>query len=788
LPDISHWNTNNVKNMKSIFSFASSLEKLPDISNWNTQNVEDMSDMFYGCSSLKEIPDISNWDTRKVTDISNIFSKCSQLKSLPDISKWNTNKVTDMSYIFYGCTSLRSLCPISEWNTSNVKDMSYMFYNCSSLEMLPYISQWDTSNVENMSYMFYGCSSLKEIDENISKWDTYKVKDITMMFTNCNSLQKVPDISNWIICNGNKVNFMNNENSEYEVKGSIENDNLKFIPQIIMKFNKVNEIKNNTISELRKELTHIIGSENFSIIDIKRGSLTVVIALQFLILNHLKNKKTFADIDKVFNDNLNKDVKILSDKLKKTEFISFGKDITTPDFVDESIMDLSKEENKKEIASKILRMSTKKTNNEINNDDDVNILQLANQIKIKNIENFIEKLSLDADEQQNNHQTFINRLEKYNKFFDEEVDKALEKSIFEYKVIHILVVYKEDSLYNKEKDKCYNDGNMVKKILFHGTNVDAVTGILSNQFRDASTHIIGIGSYFTNSLDYACFYARETKQYSSIPKVGESFSVVGSEIYYDQTKLDFVYDCIKRDIEVEKNGVRCAYADYDTRIMKKMRLDGFKQFKATEFLITDKSQILPLYGITLERVEYLIIWRDFNFDPSNPNCFNPEDFLKMQEFHRKIKAFTSRDVSAKIYQMLNDEDALALLKRKKYNKVIIITNGYNNGQNFILESRKIIGANSIAAVSSYNVSAHIDWVKNMENVLLLNGQAFHEKFFDCVKRNDSNLYEELRNEIIQHYQEEIPGFYLNAHTNNLFNFPNFKESGNFSELNFDIEI
>ena len=326
---------------------------------------------------------------------------------------------------------------------------------------------------------------------------------------------------------------------------------------------------------------------------------------------------------------------------------------------------------------------------------------------------------------------------------------------------------------------------MVNKILFHGTNVDAVTGILSSQFRDAKKHILGIGSYFTDSLDYACFYARETKQYSSIPLVGESFSVVGSEIYYDQYKIDKVYDGNKRDIEVEKNGVRCAYADYGTYIMTKMRLDGYKQFKATEFLITDKSQILPLYGITLRRVEYLIIWRDFNFDPSNINNFAQEDFLKMQKFHREIKAFALRDVNAKLYQMTNDENALDLLKRKKYNKVIIITNGYNDGKNFILKSRKIIGANTIAAVLSYNIANHIEWVQNMENVLLLNGQIFHEKFFDCVKRNDARLYEELRKEIIQHYQAEIPGFNLNKSTDNLFNFPNFKKSGDFSELFFD---
>jgi surface protein len=314
-----------------------------------------------------------------------------------------------MSGIFHECTLLKTISPISEWKTNNVTNMSYMFYNCSSLEMLPYISKWDTSNVENMSYMFYGCSSLKKIDEDISNWNTDRVKDIRMIFTNCNSLEKIPDISSWRICKENKVKYKNNDNNEYEVKGSMANDNLKFIPQIIMKFNEVNQIKENTVPELRKEIRNIIGVDNFSIIDIKRGSLTVVIALQFLILKHLKNKNFLEDITKDVNDKICEDVKTLSLKLKNSEFISLGQSMVKPDFVDENIMDLSKEENKKEIARKILRVGTKNSTNEINNDgnDNDNILQLANQIKIKDLENFIGKLSIDADEQQNNHHIFI---------------------------------------------------------------------------------------------------------------------------------------------------------------------------------------------------------------------------------------------------------------------------------------------------------------------------------------------------------------------------------------------
>ena len=44
--------------MSCIFFQCSSLESLPDISKWDTRNVKDMSDMFYGSCSLESLPDI----------------------------------------------------------------------------------------------------------------------------------------------------------------------------------------------------------------------------------------------------------------------------------------------------------------------------------------------------------------------------------------------------------------------------------------------------------------------------------------------------------------------------------------------------------------------------------------------------------------------------------------------------------------------------------------------------------------------------------------------------------
>ena len=65
-----------------------------------------MQSMFYNCSSLISLPDISKWNTNNVKNMSWMFYGCSSLSSLPDISKWNTNNVKDMHEMFKNCFSL----------------------------------------------------------------------------------------------------------------------------------------------------------------------------------------------------------------------------------------------------------------------------------------------------------------------------------------------------------------------------------------------------------------------------------------------------------------------------------------------------------------------------------------------------------------------------------------------------------------------------------------------------------------------------------------------------------
>ena len=91
----------------------------------------------------------------------------------------------------------------------------------------------------------------------------------------------------------------------------------------------------------------------------------------------------------------------------------------------------------------------------------------------------------------------------------------------------------------------------------------------------------------------------------------------------------------------------------------------------------------------------------------------------MIEFNKEMKAYAYREINTKIYYCSSTEEALKLIDRKKYNKIILITNAGNNGEQFLKEARRIIGGNTIALVSCYLYSNHIDWVKKLPNTFVI---------------------------------------------------------------------
>ena len=60
--------------------------------------------MFSKCSGLKNLK-LNNFNTEKVTNMKYMFSFCSSLEKLKFGENFNTEKVTDMEYMFYKCNS-----------------------------------------------------------------------------------------------------------------------------------------------------------------------------------------------------------------------------------------------------------------------------------------------------------------------------------------------------------------------------------------------------------------------------------------------------------------------------------------------------------------------------------------------------------------------------------------------------------------------------------------------------------------------------------------------------------
>jgi len=761
-----------------MFSDCSSLLNIIGISYWNTSTITKMNNIFSGCCNLLNLPDISNWDVSNVIDMSNMFSNCSLIKNIPNISNWNTKNVINMSNMFYNCSSLITLPDLSKWNTSKVKDMSCMFSKCKSLNNLPNISKWNISEVFSMNRMFSECLDLSEIPD-ITTWDFKNVKDYGNMFQGCNKIVNLTQLH---------LNV-------------IRNEDLKFFPQITLRFNDINNITEKMIFNLKQEIKNLIKEDNFSIIEIKKGSLTIILLLKciiFKILQKFENKIDFLEFCKNFFKNVKEEIQELFQILKNNIFFTLGS--VKPNFADANIIDISNENNKGMLIKKISEISNIKNKKENDNisistdlsienelktnnldyNDNINIIELSKYINKKDLWNMYNKLSYDSNEQESNQRLLIHKLDEFNTHFDIEVENALYKSTFEYKIIHVFSVDKEINNYKSEKNRC---PNIEQKILFHGTKIKCNISILSTQFNDASNHKIGIGVYLTDMPDYAWRYSNEDKKREiEIPKVGDTFSLVVSEIYYDRLKLETVYDNNKVNMIVPDFGIRCSYSNYRGNTLSKSSLVNNNRFIGNEFLITNKNQILPLYSITMKRIEYLVVWRDYNFNSYNPNKYSNKTFAKIQEFHNEIKRKITRELDSKIYYVKTTEEALKLIEIKKYNKIIIITNGNNNAKEFINKARMIIGSPVIAAISAYDIKRHISMVKEIENAILLNGIEYHEKFLKCLIYNDKNGLIDLRKEIINNYSKTIENFDFQEFNDKFMNYPNFKNNGDFGLL------
>ena len=397
------------------------------------------------------------------------------------------------------------------------------------------------------------------------------------------------------------------------------------------------------------------------------------------------------------------------------------------------------------------------------------IFENPNNIK-QNIRDVLEKRDL------NEMLDIKNRLSKYNeyiKLFNKEFEKSKRESYLEFSVISLVVIEREDfERFETEREKC---PNRVERILYHGTSVEPISGILTGLYRkslERKKAINGPGVYFTDLLDYGWYYGGKDgnrANFSGIPQIEDTFTVIINSIYYDKSGFEQVFNSSRKP---EKNQINFAYAGARSERLNK---PDKTKFLASEYVIYDLDQICPFMSATLKRVEYCVIWRDDNFS-SKPVYNNKFDQI-FKDFLKERMKYINQMANYNIYPCETTEEALELVNRKKYNKIILITNVGKNkaGKTFIDKAREIIGNDVIALFLAY-MKSHLDWIKNYKNALFSNDPKFYEEYLNSFE--NEYAIKDLIERMEKHYEVKF-----NFDDKYLY-FPKFKENGKYGEMQF----
>ena len=273
------------------------------------------------------------------------------------------------------------------------------------------------------------------------------------------------------------------------------------------------------------------------------------------------------------------------------------------------------------------------------------------------------------------------------------------------------------------------------------------------------------------------FYGNENnnrKNINKIPQVNETFTLIACLTYYNIAGFRKVCDWLYTP---KKNEINFAYAGAKTETLK---IPDRIKFYGTEYVIWDLNQICPFMSIKLKRNEYCIIWRDENFSPFAVHYNEYDEIFK--NFLKERMKYITQFAKYNIYTCERTEEALELVERKKYNKIILISNCGKNleGKNFVNKARQIIGSDVIVLFLAYNIH-HLNWIKFYKNSIFSNEAKFYEEYLQCFSEEHSpeNELNSLINKLEMYYNVRF------NFDNNFLEYPNFKKIGEYSDLSFN---
>ena len=237
-------------------------------------------------------------------------------------------------------------------------------------------------------------------------------------------------------------------------------------------------------------------------------------------------------------------------------------------------------------------------------------------------------------------------------------------------------------------------------------------------FRSHISEINFIGYHFYDSID--CLIRSQNNE--NIYKIGETFSLMVSEIFYDGEKLKEFN--MNLSLSGQNNSIEKEKVEQDG-VIKIENFDlidnNYKRIRGNIYVLSEKYQIFPLYTFTLRRNEYFVLYRD-------PNFIGRHNYTKELK-NIKLKSL-KYSYNKNFYFESSTEEALKLLLKKKNEKVILITSiRYDqSGIRFTQIARKILQSEYLIVLYIFNNTKYLEWVKNFPNCLFTRKFNIYEEY------------------------------------------------------------
>ena len=140
------------------------------------------------------------------------------------------------------------------------------------------------------------------------------------------------------------------------------------------------------------------------------------------------------------------------------------------------------------------------------------------------------------------------------------------------------------------------------------------------------------------------------------------------------------------------------------------------------------------------------MWKDYHFTHKT----------KYSEHALHTKNLAKQLLGINMYGVGEVDDALKIIKRKKYNKVILLSNVgiVDQAKKFIEDVRSILKFNVIVLFYTSKLS-HLNWIKDFPNALFTISEDFFREYILNFNTNGLNT---LKSKIETYYNQKLDKF------------------------------